>query len=204
MIFLILIVWILFSFSFGSLRNQTLVLRKFVLNPNSPNDIVTIVARRSGLFSWLLTLIWKISPEVSLTATTKDIRFCYKSISKEENILITLKDGVSHIYCKYHKPLWLLVLSIVILFVGITGNAIMRGYYYTELTYVLYPSIFIAIIFFLMYLFKKSIAIVVETNGGSKYGIKFKPSEIEGEDVNLARARAVVDVIQNQIIINKG
>jgi hypothetical protein len=189
---IILILLIIFLFT----KNQTLVLKKFVLDPdNTEGNIVTIVARRSGFFSWLLTHLFKISPETSLIATAKDIRFKFKSISTEENALITLKHGISHIYCKYQKPFWLLVLAIIVLLAGIVGGIAEED---GELFVV--PGLIISVILFLIFYFKKSILIRVETTSGTKYRITFKPSFIEGQDVNLAKAQEVVAVIQNQIL----
>ena len=41
---------------------------------------------------------------------------------------------------------------------------------------------------------------MIESNGGTKYGIKFKPSFIEGQDVNLEKAGEIVKIIQNQVL----
>ena len=197
----ILFWWTIISLFRGG-KYKTLVLKKFLLEPdNADGNIATIVARRSGLFSWLLTHLFKISPETSMTVTKKDLCFKYKSISKEENVLITLKNGIAHIYCKHHKPFGLLVLSIVILLVGIIASAILKQEYeYEELSSpVFITSLIISIILFLMFIFKKSIEIMVETCGNTKYRIKFKPSLIEGQDVNLDKAREVIKVIQEQI-----
>jgi hypothetical protein len=199
LLFLVLILcWVISSFS-----KKTLVLKQFLLEPdNTEGNIVTIVARKSGLFAWILTHLFKISPETSLSATAIDVCFRYKSISTEENALITLKKGISHIYCKYQKPFWLLVLSVVVLLAGIIGAIVQsQSYYGSDAAIPIFiTSIIIFIILFLIYHFKKSITIVIETNGSTKYGIKFKPSFIEGQDVNLEKAREVVKVIQNQII----
>jgi hypothetical protein len=114
---LLILLWIISLFG-----KKTLVLKKFLLDSeNTDGNIVTIVARKSGLFAWLLTHLFKISPETSLSATANDICFRYKSVTTEENALMTLKKGVAHIYCKYQKPFWLLVLSIVVLLAGIIG-----------------------------------------------------------------------------------
>ena len=104
--------------------------------------------------AWLLTHLFKISPETSLSATTKDICFRYKSISTEENALITLKKGISHIYCKYQKPFWLLVLSVVVLLASIILQS--QGYYDS-----LFAGILISIALFVIFYFKKSIAISI-------------------------------------------
>ena len=86
-----------------------------------------------------------------------------------------------------------MVLSVVILIASIILQS--QGYYDS-----LFAGVLISIALFLIFYFKKSIAIVIETNGGTKYGIKFKPSFIEGQDINPEKAREVVKIIQNQII----
>jgi len=197
----ILFWWTIISLFRGG-KYKTLVLKKFLLEPdNADGNIATIVARRSGLFSWLLTHLFKISPETSMTVTKKDLCFKYKSISKEENVLITLKNGIAHLYCKYHKPFGLLVLSIVIFFAGMIGFIYFKGSYYDEdmALPVLIAGVVISIVLFVIFYFKKSIEIVVETNGNTKYGIKFKPSLIEEQCVNIDKAREVIRVIQEQI-----
>jgi hypothetical protein len=204
---LLILLWI------TSLFRKTFVLRKFSLEPdNADGNIVTIVARKHGFFAWILTLLFKISPERSLLATTKNICFRYKSISTEENALVTLKHGVSHIYCKYQRPFWLLILSIIVLLASIMFANMTKEfsfddeifspkYYYSNRGKLfLIAGIIISVISFLFFYFKKSITIMIETKGGIKYGIKFKPSLIEGQDVNLKKAKEVVEVIQNQII----
>ncbi len=196
---LLLILWGIIS----SLGRKTLVLKQFLLEPdNVDGNIATIVARKSGFFAWTFTHLFKISPETSFLATTKDICFRYKSITTEENALITLKKGVAHIDCKYQKTFWLLVLSIMVLLAGIIGFIYFKESYYDEnmALSVLIAGVVVSIVLFVVFYFKKSIAIVTETCGGTKYGIKFKPSLIEGQDVNLEKAREVVKVIQNQII----
>ena len=173
-----------------------MVLKKFLLEPDNINgNIATIVARNRGFFAWLFTYLFKISAETSLLVTTKDICFKYKSITTDENALMTLRKGIAHIYCRYKKPVWLLVLSIVVFF------ACIIGFIYFRLAFlVLIVGIIVSAILFIVFYFKKSIEIVIKTCGKTKYGIKFKPSLIEGQDVNLEKAREVVRVIQNQII----
>ena len=199
---MIILTIILMTMLFSSFRGRTLVLKQFVLKPDDADgNIVTIVARKSGFFAWLLTHLFKISPETSLLVTTKDCCFRKKGIASEDNVLVTLKQGISNICCKYQKPVWLLVLSIVVLLGGIIGASIAGEEGNSELiapTFI--GNLVFSIILFLVFYFKKSIAIVINTTSGAKYGIKFKPSFIEGEDVNLEKAKELVSVIQNQIL----
>ena len=198
LLLLILIIILIISFVYSSF-----VLKKFILEPNNVNgNIVTIVARKSGIIAWLLTHLFKISPETSLLATTKDVRFKYQKISREDNALITMKSGISNIYCQFKRPIWALVISVIFLLLNINTIALMINDGIAEQGEVIAASFGLlipSIILFLVFYFGKSISIIIESHG-TKHRIKFKPALIEGEDVNIERARDVVKVIQDQII----
>jgi hypothetical protein len=169
-----------------------MVLKKISLNP-VPDDgnLVTIIGRQSGLLSWLLTLI-RIDPEIGFIATAKDLRFYHKSLFNEKNIVMTLRN-VSHINCGYSRPFWYLVfavLSLLAFVVDIMNADDIAGVFY----------LIVAIVLLLMFYFNKSITIMVETNGGATYKVKFKPSFIENVDVNLEKTKQVVELINSQII----
>jgi hypothetical protein len=181
---------IILSFArFFMQRNvSSMVLKKFSLNQN-PDDgnFVSIIGRKSGLLSWLLTLIG-LDPQVEFIVATKDLRFYNKSLFGEKNIVMTLKN-VSHINCEYSRPFWYLVFAILSLIMFLIGDSgIALGF------------LVIAIILLLVFYFNKSITIMVETFGGAIYKVKFKPSLIENVNVNLDKARKVVELINSQII----
>jgi hypothetical protein len=154
---------------FRSTRRSTLVLKKFVLSPSfEEGNIVEIVGRKSGLFSWVLTIIG-IYPESRLIVSRKELLFSYESLFGKSTILTTLKGGIAHVRCDYSKPLLTFIFAIFILIASIAGSiaASTAGIFIIGLV--------VSVILFLIYHFNKSIAILVETRGGTTYGLKFKP-----------------------------
>jgi hypothetical protein len=192
-------------------NRPTIVLKKFILNPSAvDNNIITIVGRKSGLGSWLFTIIG-LYPETHLIITEKDIRFRSQSLFGESNILMTLKGGVSHIRCGYAKPFITLLFAIITLCMFLFSQSV--NYYGDEmLRHVRNDSdgvggiggvilLGISIVLFLMYYFNKSIAITIFPQGGGSFGVKFKPSLIENVDININKAREVIELM-NTLIIN--
>jgi hypothetical protein len=107
---------------------------------------------------------------------------------------MTLKGGIAHVRCEYSKPLLTLIFAILILITSIAGSIA------AETAGIFIGGLIVSVILFLVYHFNKSIAIVVETRGGTTCGLKFKPSFIENVDVNLDKANKVIEVI-NELIV---
>lgn len=181
---------------FGKSKKITssLVLTEFTIeNLEISDTLVNLKGRQSGLISFILTTL-KLEPIASLLVTKQKIHFHSNSLSGEDHIVVSLKNSVSSVYCNYYRPISYLVFGAVftiICLLASIGTGTVTGFFI---------AIFLDIILVLAFYFNKSIIISIETIGGEKFGLRFKPSLIENINLDIEKARQVIEIINNQII----
>jgi len=175
---------------FGKL--PTLLLRKFNVDENSDNLFVEIEGRPSGLLSWILSLL-KLDDITRLEVSKDNVSFKTASLSGETINLIPLKN-TSFTSCGFQKPFSLLVCSVIMILMAL--GALFSG----ESAWVFLLFIIFALGFSALYIYKKSLSIVIHCSGGHSLGLRFKRSIIENVDVNIEKVKLAIDIINKNIV----
>lgn len=200
MIILFVVLFIMFSAMSrrgkGSLNApmSILVLREFFMNnvdDESDDTLVYMEGRPSGLLNWLLT-ITGLGATTFLSVKRTELSFRSASLRGSFYSLMSLKN-ISSVHCGFYRPIGYLIAAVfcfilmIVFFAGdISGAAVL--------------CLIIGVLFLLGYHFNKLIRVMVQTNGGSTFGMCFKPSLIEGVNVNMDKAQECVELINRQIM----
>ncbi len=172
----------------------TLVLTQVKINRiPEDNTLIYIKGRASGLISWILNLM-KLAADGSLLVTTEKAHFNSSSLSGDTDHVVSLKNGVASVSCEYHRSISLLIWAAVTAFTGFI--LLLTGVGFTSFLL----ALVLAGIFCLIYYFNKNIVICLETKGGAIFGLRFKPSFIENINMDMSRAKEIVEIINNQVI----
>ena len=167
--------------------------------PDVHGNYVTIIGRKQGIISWLLTL-FRIDPTVSITASATRIEFSEASLSGTTNRLIPLPGICSTLY-GYHKP-WKKALSIFIILgwliagvasavasAGVAGDHVSVGG--------LFLGLLVGLVFAILYYFlNRTLTLGFVENSGVVSAIQFKRSVVENQDINQAQAGYVCQLVQ--------
>lgn len=160
-----------------TLGTSALVLKEFSVNKEGP-EYVHIVARKSGLISWLLTMIG-IDATTTFRVFADRIEFEAGSLSGKLHTTMPLR-SISIATCGYTKPFILLVLG---------GICVLAAFATFGLTLLL------AALFFLFYFLNKALLISVVSNSSWPASICFKRSVIEGVNVEYEQAQEAITLI---------
>ena len=136
---------------------------------------VHIVGRTAGLFGWLLSMIG-VDANTELIVSGNHVTFRAASLFGELTTLCPM-GRVASVRCGYAKPVQYLLLAAL-----------------TAMTIVL------PVIFIIAYFLEKRVVVLVETTGGTWFGLAFKRSVIEGVQVDVDKAREVVEVINRHVM----
>jgi len=169
-----------------------LALKKFELNENNTNPLVSIEGRAAGIISWLLTIM-KISPIVSFETNNEQVIIKSQSLYGENNCFIPLK-SVSVLTGAHSRNITYLILTILFVICGIifgftTGSGMLIKYFS------------LAVIFGVSYWLSKKLEISILTKSGLKQGISFKRSIIGNIPVDIEKVKKTIDVI-NKAVLN--
>ena len=157
-----------------TLGRQALVLKQFTINPEG-EKYVHIVARKAGLFSWLLTLL-------GVDATT-DFRVYSNRIERIQTVL-PLK-SISIASCGFMKPILFLALAIICIPLAVVTMGL---------------SLILTVLFLICYYLNKNLLISVVSNSSYPIVICFKRSVIEGVKVEYDQAQQVIQIINNLLM----
>jgi hypothetical protein len=177
-----------------SMRVPTLVLRKFKLNSTSNGEpCLEIVGRPSGVVAWLLTVM-RLDTETRLTVTDLCVSIKSASLSGEFNNFIPLPH-VSSTHCGFSKPVAYIILAAAIAIFGVfTGMNQRDG------TPLIVGALVVAIVFLIAYFLSKKITIEIVTDGGLPLKMTFKPSVIEGVQVNIAYTMQALSLLNEKVL----
>ena len=191
---IIIVIIILIAIARAKKTNSTsLVLTKFYVNEDDPNNIfVSISGRSQGIIAWLLTKL-KIYGETTFELNDDCISMNYLSMQGNINHIIPLT-CVSSSYCGYTQSIIALILGIFFSIIGffmlLIHSVRLQGLY----------SLISGIVLLIIFFFSKRLFITVETKGGMTPGIRFKRSIIGNIPVNFNKAKSVVEIIKNKTI----
>lgn len=153
--------------------------------PNEDGIYVNIKGRKGGLIAFILSFIG-IDPIVSLIVDRENIRFKETSLSGF-NATVTSISKVCSGSFGYSKPLWLLIVTLLIglsIFDVVGGGS---GYFFGTIVilYGLYS-----------YFFDKTTKLGVTYLDGGYSGFAFKRSLIEGQNIDAAAAERIIAIIE--------
>ena len=160
-----------------ALGRNALVLKEFKINLEGP-EYIHIVARKSGLISFFLTMVG-IDATTAFRVYADRIEFVEGSLSGQISTTMPLR-SISITTCGYTKPIALIVLCIIFSLAAIPTLGI---------------SLIPAIICFIFYFLNKSLLISVVSNSSWPAGLCFKRSVIEGVKVEYEQALEVIRII---------
>lgn len=173
---------------------STLVLTRFSYQENDESkELVRISGRESGLMGWLLVKLG-LGAETTMVVNKTELLMKSCSLSGEFHSNMSLKNIASS-HCGFYKPIPFLILGIVFLLMGLSTL-------FVEVA----AGFFMLLLgggFLVLYYFKKMIRIMVQTKGGSVFGMCFTPSLIEGVNVDMKKAESVVALINKYMLLEQ-
>jgi hypothetical protein len=162
------------------------VIKSWAATPTPPNpdgSYVSIVGRRGGIVSWVLSLIG-VDPTVKFTVGSHSLVFEEGSWSGHKRVMIPIR-CVTSVHSGYTRP-WLPAV-IVALVVGAVVAAIVEG--------VLFGGLMGLVLGIAYYVVNKTLELTVR-EGGALTGFAFKRSVIEGRNIDESQAEHVVQILQ--------
>ncbi len=178
----------------GNHSIPTLALRSFKIDPQSLNGwSIQIIGRPIGLIAWLLTVM-KLDTETRLEVTDLQISIKSASLSGEFNNFIPLPN-VSSTHCGYAKPIWLLIIAAITFLGGLLLAANADGGGPLVVVAVIIAALLVGV-----YFLRKTITILLVTDGGVPLSIRFKPGVIEGVPVNIALTVQALELLNGKVL----
>ncbi len=166
-----------------TIGNNALVLKEFSINREGP-EYVHIVARKSGLISWILTTMG-IDSTTTFRVFADRIIFEEGSLSGNLSTTMPLR-SISIATCGYTKPFIYILLTIIM----------------TLATFLIFPLfILLAGLFLFLYFHNKALVVAVVTNSGWPASVCFKSSIIEGVEIKYEQAKDAVNIINELILL---
>lgn len=177
--------------------NRALALKEFRIDYNGPK-YVHIVARASGLISWLLTLMG-IDITTVFDVYADRIEFQQGSLSGRIQTVLPMR-SISIASTGYTKPILLFVIAFLFFVIGIVAAIPCLANGFASAGFIL-PWI-IAFVCIIFYFLNKSLLISVVSNSSWPASICFKRSIIEGVKIEEEKAQEVINII-NQLLMQQ-
>lgn len=201
----LLAVIVLAVLSGRSQAGSPLVLKSWYASnaPMADGSFIHITGRRSGFIGWLFALLG-IDPVTTLKVSATRIEFHASSLTGTAH-RITPLGSVSSSYFGYHKPLFAAIF--VGLFVGFLSMSLIGLVIFAivgpgaagTLLGLLSAAVFGILAAFLYFKFNKTQTIGFVEVSGFGCEIRFKPSVIEGVNVDEAQAKYAAELMQHLI-----
>ena len=172
---------------FASVRSRNknvvfLALSQFRINPGAESQVV-IEGRKTGLMEWLLVQL-KLGNMYKIHVMRQYIAFVSES-AKGEDLILTPIQKVASTACGFKRPIgWLIWAGIMFLFAFFTMGL----------------SIILGLLFILIYYFKKSFYISIQTVGGHSFVLEFKRGLFENIPVNLPYVKQAIEHINRLVL----
>ena len=168
------------------LGQRALVLKEFTINNDGP-EYVHIVARKSGLISWLLTLLG-IDTTTIFRVFADRIEFEQGSLSGRLHTVMPLR-AISIATCGYTKPFLLIVSAVIAILLGISFA------FATRSAMLFFLLLVVALVELVFYYLNKALLIAVVSHSSWPASVCFKRSIIEGVGVGYEQAQEVIRII---------
>lgn len=157
--------------------SRALVLREKLIDENGP-IYVKIVARKSGLISWLLTLL-RIDITTVLQITETSVRFEEGSLSGHIKETLPMS-AIANVGTGYLKPFIYIVFAIAFLILA----PFTEGF-----------SLILSIIFLILFLIGKTLVVYLIPSSGRPCMICVKRSIIEMQSLSEQEAERIVNIL---------
>ncbi|MDR1600986.1 MAG: hypothetical protein LBS42_00975 [Tannerella sp.] len=189
-VFWVWIFWVIFQ-TFSRNKTVHLALSRFIVDPQSEIQIV-LEGRKTGLIQWVLVQ-FKLGNMYRLHIRKDYISYSANSASGED-LLFTPVQKIASTSCGYHQPIGLLISAAIIFLAGIIFTVNVGAD-----AFLVFSAI--ALIFVVLYYFKKRFFIAITTVGGEKLGFSFKRSYIENVAVDIEKVKEAIGQI-NALVLN--
>jgi hypothetical protein len=156
-----------------TLSGPALVLKQFSVNPQTGD--VLIIGRQPGLLGWLLSMMG-LDATTEFRVSGQGVQVRQGSAFGDIASIVPLRQ-IAAVSAGFAKPAQYLILAVM--------TAIL----------VIPPIVFV-----ILYFLETRVAIMVETTGGARLAIQFKPSVIEGVNVNKDSALGVMNIINQHVM----
>lgn len=182
---IVLVILILVIKSFFKKNDVSLALTKLSITQGNETQIV-IEGRETGFIPWILSL-FNLNVKYSINVTKTFIAF------SSDGYIFTPMQKISSTTSGARNPIgWLIVAGIFVIMSIICFSTDGVG---TGLLVLV-----LAVICVVLYNFKKSFYISIQTVGGHHYGFSFKRTFTESVTVDFNKVREVVDIINNLVL----
>lgn len=177
-----------------------IVLTSFSLRDRGQQtDRVLLIGRPEGFWSWLLTCVG-LGIEVRFSVSDNEVR---RKIHSPSSLVIDSipSDSISSVNSGFCRKLYLLVLSLLFLFISASGFFYLTfaGDKWANRDTFLVGVIAnggVSLVMFVAYLLSKRLILQVETGGGRFVGVKFKPAVTADFTISTYEVNRIVEIIQ--------
>jgi len=180
-----------------TIGNKALALKEFKIDYNGPK-YVHIVARASGLISWILTVMG-IDITTVFDVYSDRIEFQQGSLSGQIQTVLPMR-SISIASTGYTKPILLFVLAFLFFIIGIVATIACLANGVAPIGGIV-PWL-IALVCIIFYFLNKSLLISVVSNSSWPASICFKRSIIEGVKIEQEQAQEAINII-NQLLMQQ-
>ncbi len=164
--------------------------------PDGHDEYVHLAGRRQGLISWILGLL-NVSPAVSIKVSGTRVEFSEGSLSGSLHRVIPLPGLCSTVH-GYHNP-WKAALVVFVLVAGLAFemagllNEDGNGPSFKVVVLGLLIDLVLVAIYFVS---DRKLTLGFIENSGLVSEVQFKQCKIEGQDIDLAQAAYVCELVQ--------
>lgn len=163
-----------------------LVVKKVSIDESSSDCQVEIVARKSGLVSWLMSLVG-IDSTFTFRVFRDRLEAEEGNLSGRINTIIPLSALDTFTY-GFMKPIICLVLAVVLFIMALVmfSDSAALGFIF----------LIVAAVMGVLYYLRKSLILLFSTNGANGINFIFKRSLIEGVNVDENLSKRVYDIVK--------
>jgi hypothetical protein len=186
-------------------------IRQFRIEADSPSgEFIYVLGRRTGVIAWVLGL-FGLEPQASFSVTRDEVaRETVGAFGFESLYAPIVK--VSGSNCSYYRAFSVLILSIAFYVFGLMNVLISAANSndYTQQNALqgssrwLWISLVCGTLCYGWYVISKRVILTVRAAGPIDLGIAFKPGIIENVGLDLNRAMAAVDLINERLLAATG
>ena len=165
--------------------------------PREDGAYVEVVARESGLISWLMALL-TIDSKYGFRITVDRVYYETTSLFGYRRVIMPIA-SISSIYFGYSKP-WKKALFWLLLFLAL-------GYYageFGETAWALGLGVAGVVVAAIVFILNRELLIGVSEHNGGEYPLALKRSVIEGQEINEAALERITRIFAAVVDVHKG
>jgi hypothetical protein len=166
--------------------------------PSQTQPLVWVEGRRPGLAGFVLSKIG-IDTTTALIISPRDVTFRSGSLFGQMSSMMPLT-SVASVHAGHSKPIHYIALAVLFSLFGVMSAVMGIALGANGGVMIGAVCMVIALAMMIAYALNKRFALYVESSGGATLGLVFKPSVIEGVQVDSQRVQAVVDLTRELIL----